>query len=76
MLLIGSKKKKRKKKKKKEKDLFNCKYKVTFQPDGFAEPTCGATCFIHFGYGHRLDNIRLLKRTFVRLWCFMCLFIY
>ena len=33
---------------KKKKDLSNCKYKVTFQPDGCAEPTCAATCFIHF----------------------------
>ena len=48
--LDEKKKKKKKRKKKKEKDLLNCKYKVTFQPDGFAEPTCAATCFIHFGF--------------------------
>ena len=43
----------------KKKDLLDCKYKVTFQPDGCAESTCAATCFIHFGFGYRLDNIRL-----------------
>ena len=50
--------------KKKEKDLLHCKYKVTFQPDGSEEPTCVETCFIHFGFGHCLDNIRLLKCMF------------
>ena len=29
-------------------DLLNCKYKVTFQPDGCAEPTCAAMYFIYF----------------------------
>ena len=51
--------------KKKEKYLLNCKYKVTFQPDGCVEPTCAVTCFIHFGFSHHLDNIWLLKCTFV-----------
>ena len=67
----------RKEKKKKEKDILNYKYKVTFQPDGCAEPTCAATCFIHFCFGHRLDNIRFLKCPFVAfhlfvIYCFAC----
>ena len=56
---------------KKEKDILNCKYKVTFKPDGCAEPTCAATCFIHFGFGHRLNNIRLLICTFVVFFLFL-----
>ena len=48
---------------KKLNDFLNCKYKVTFQPDGCTEPTCAATSFIRFGFGHRLDNIRILKCT-------------
>ena len=62
-----------KKKKKKEKDLLNCKYKVRFQQDGSAEPTWAATCFIHFGFGHRVDNIRFLKGTFVVFYLFVYL---
>ena len=57
---------------KKEKDLLNCKYKVTFQPDECMEPTWAATCFIHFGFCHRLDNILLLKCTFVVFYSFVC----
>ena len=49
----------------KKKHLFNCKYKVIFQPDGCAEPTGAIMCYIHFGLGHRLDDIRLLKCMFV-----------
>ena len=64
-LLIGGEKK--------EKDFLNCKYKVTFQTGGCAEPTCAATCFIHFGFGHCLDNIKLLKCTFLVF--YVCLFI-
>ena len=56
--------------------ILNCKYKVTFQPDGIAKPTCAATCFIHFGLGHRLDNIRLLKCTFVGFYLFVYLLIW
>ena len=58
-------------KKKKEKDLLNWKYKVTFQPDGCVEPTCTAMCFIHFGFSHHLDNIRLLKCPFVMFYLFV-----
>ena len=57
----------------KKKDLFNCKFKITFQPDG-----CAATSFIHFGFGHCLDNIQLMLTFFnwnVRSLCFY-LFIY
>ena len=54
-------------KKIKEKDLLNCKYKVKFQSDGCPEPTCATTCFIHFGFGQCLDNIRLLMFYFC-LW--------
>ena len=61
--------------KKKEKDLLNCKYKVTFQPDGCAEPTCTVTCFIHFVFGHHLDNIQLLKYMFVVFYLFVYLLI-
>ena len=57
----------------KEKNLLNCKYKVTFQLDGCAEPTCAAACFNHFGFGYRLNNIRLLKCTFVVLYLFVYL---
>ena len=53
------------------KDLLNCKYKIIFQPDGYAERTCAATCFINFGFGHRLDNIRILKCTFVVFYLFV-----
>ena len=60
---------------KKEKDLLNCKYKVAFQPDGCAEPTCTATCFIPFGFDHRQDNTRLLKCTFVVFYLFVYLLI-
>ena len=42
--------------KKKKKVLFNCKYKISFQPDECAKPTCSVTC---------LNNIWLLKCTFV-----------
>ena len=58
---------------KKEKGLLNCKYKVTFQLDGCAESTSEATCLIHFGFGHRLDNTRLLKCTFVVFYSFVYL---
>ena len=58
-------------KKKKKKYLLNCKYKVTFQPDRCTDRTRAATCFIHFGFGHRLDNIRLLKCTFVVFYSFL-----
>ena len=44
---------------------------VKFQPNVYAESTCAATCFIHFGFGHRLDNIRLLKYTFVVFYLFV-----
>ena len=54
----------------KRKDLLICKYKVTFQPDGCAEPTCTATCFIYFDLGHRRD-IWLLKCTFVMFYLFV-----
>ena len=57
--------------KKKEKDLLNCKYKVTFQPDGCTVPTCVATCFVHFGFGHRLDNTWLMKCTFAVFYLFV-----
>ena len=60
---------------KKKKDLFNCKYNVTFQPDGCTGPTSTATCFIHFGFGHRLENIRLLICTFVVFYLFVYLLI-
>ena len=60
-------------KEKKEKDLLNCKYKVTFQPDGYAERTCAVTCFIHVGFDRRLDNIWLLKYTFVVFYLFVYL---
>ena len=50
---------------KKEKDLLYCKYKVTFQPDGCAEPSCTATYFIHFSFDYRPDNIRILECMFV-----------
>ena len=32
------------------KDHFNCKYKVTFQSDGCAEPTWAVTCFYSFWF--------------------------
>ena len=54
----------------KKKDLLNSKYKVIFQPDECTKPTCAATRFIHFGLGHHLDNIRLLKCTFVVFYSF------
>ena len=56
----------------KEKNLLNCKYEATFQPDGCTEPTCIATCFIHFGFGHRLDNVQLWNEHYL----FVCLFVY
>ena len=37
--------KRNKRTKTKEKDLLNCKYKVTFQPNGHAEPTCAETFY-------------------------------
>ena len=54
----------------KKRDLFNCKYKVTLQPDECAEPTCAVTCLIHFGLGHQ-DNIQFLKCTFVMFYLFI-----
>ena len=57
------------------KNLFNGKYKVIFQPNGCAERTCAAACFIYLGLGHRLDNIRLLKCTLVVFYWFVYLFI-
>ena len=65
---------KRKKKRKKEKDLLNCKYKVTFQRDGCVEPTCAVTCFIHFGF----PSSSRQHPTFEMYVCgvlFVCLFI-
>ena len=63
-----------------KKDLFNYRFIFTFQPDGCSEPTCAATCFIHFGH-YRPDNnrYRLLfffsSETYAR-GVFICLFIY
>ena len=54
-----------------KKYLLICKYKVIFQLDGCLEPTCATTCFIHFCLGHRLDNIRVLKCTFVVFYLFI-----
>ena len=63
-----------------KKDPFDCKSIFTFQPDGCAECTYAATCFIHFGLSHCPDNIRIifffkLKRTLV-VFLFVCLFIH
>ena len=58
---------------KKKKNLLNCKEKVAFQPNGCAESTYTASCFIHFGFGHCLDNIQLLKCTFVVSYSFVYL---
>ena len=55
-----------------KKDLSNYKYTVTFQLNGCVEPTCAAKWFICFGFGHRLDNIRLLKCTFVVSYSIYC----
>ena len=73
--LIGCRKKKKKKKKKKV-YLFNYKCKFTFQLDGCAEPTCAATCFIHFGLGYCLDNIQLMLTFSTEMILFVCLFIH
>ena len=63
-----------------KKDLFNCKFKVTFQPDGCAGPTCATMCFIHFGLTHRLDNIQLMlsfsTECMLIVFLFVCLFIH
>ena len=59
--------------KKKEKHLLNCKYKVTFQPNGCAKPTCTTTCFIYCVFDHCQDNIWLLKSMFVGFYLFVYL---
>ena len=54
----------------KKKDLFNWKYKVIFQPNGCAEPTCAAMCFLHFGLRQHPAF-----EMYVRGVLFVCLFI-
>ena len=59
-----------------KKDIFNCKFIFTFH--GCMEPTCTATCFIHFVLSHHSDNIWLTLSFFnwnvclldFLLWCF------
>ena len=54
--------------------FFNCKFIRIFQPDGCAEPTSAAMCFIHFLISHHLDNIRLMLPTYAR-GVFICSFL-
>ena len=41
-----------------KKVFLNCEFIFTFQPDGCAEPSCTATCFIHFLINQFLSGIR------------------
>ena len=53
-----------------KKRFFTSEFIFTFKVDVCMEPTCAATCFIHFVMSHRSDNIRLIF-SFFQLKCIL-----